>query len=173
VARTWSNLSCIALVAPTGAAGAIVAAHVYLGWLHHAGVNHVSGTWMALAADFRDGLYYRPLLDSTEYGGTRYFPLHFVLHGGLMKLGAPPEAAGYALAVLCTGALLLGGLRSSSRSGRSTSDRGWCFHTDSRGGFDSARAGLPRGDVLPAALGVWGLAVGHNLPYAQLRASHR
>jgi hypothetical protein len=42
------------------------------------------------------------------YGGTRYFPLHIVLHAGLIKLGATPLFAGRLLTLLATVALLLG-----------------------------------------------------------------
>src|SRR6187401_2643114 len=42
-------------------------------------VNHVSGTWIALAADLRDGTLYRPLFEDGSFGGTWYTPLQFVL----------------------------------------------------------------------------------------------
>jgi hypothetical protein len=45
-------------------------------------VNHVSGTWMALAQDVREGTLYRPLFEDGVFGGTWYTPLQFVLEGG-------------------------------------------------------------------------------------------
>jgi hypothetical protein len=45
-------------------------------------VNHVSGTWMALAQDVREGTLYRPLFENGVFGGTWYTPLQFVLEGG-------------------------------------------------------------------------------------------
>jgi hypothetical protein len=115
---------------------------------------------MTLAADFRDGLFYRPLLGATGYGGTRYFPLHFVLHGFLMKLGAPADTAGYALAVVSTAALLVGGyllLRALGVQPMIATAASILILA-----VASTQLALvsPRGDALPAALGVWGLAVG-------------
>jgi len=61
-----------------------------------------SGVWTALAADLRDGLFYRPVFDATAgaYGGTRYLPLFFVLEAGLMRLGLDAVAAGLVLMAL-------------------------------------------------------------------------
>ncbi len=58
-----------------------------------------SGVWTALAADLRDGIFYRPVFDATagEYGGTRYLPLFFSLEAGLMRSGLGPVAAGLLL----------------------------------------------------------------------------
>jgi hypothetical protein len=56
-----------------------------------------SGVWTALADDVAHGDLYRPVQSSLGYGGTRYMPLFFSLHGGLMALGMSPVAAGLAL----------------------------------------------------------------------------
>ena len=70
-------------------------------------LNHVSGAWMTLADDLSRGTFYRPLLaPELGFGGTRFFPLAFVLHAGLLRLGVPLLAAGYALSTVA-GALLL------------------------------------------------------------------
>jgi len=65
--------------------------------------------WTALARDFADGVLYRPVFGPAGYGGTRYMPLFFMAHGGLMRLGMDPVAAGIGLtalsAVLFDGAL--------------------------------------------------------------------
>src|SRR5205814_5809414 len=42
-------------------------------------LNLQSGVWLALARDTQHGVFYRPLWDGAEYGGTRYFPMLFVL----------------------------------------------------------------------------------------------
>src|SRR4051812_43474390 len=57
-------------------------------------VNHVSGVWTGLAVDFAGGELYRPLISDAGYGGTRFFPLHFVSHGVLIRAGLGPVAAG-------------------------------------------------------------------------------
>jgi hypothetical protein len=56
-----------------------------------------SGVWIALADDVAHGDFYRPLHGSLGTGGTRYMPLFFLLHGGMIKLGAAPLTAGVAL----------------------------------------------------------------------------
>jgi hypothetical protein len=47
--------------------------------------THASGAWMALAQYVRDGTLYPPLYDGERFGGTRFMPLQFVLHGGLAE----------------------------------------------------------------------------------------
>jgi hypothetical protein len=60
-------------------------------------LTHVEGVWLALAHDFTHGVFYRPLFSSLGYGGTRYFPLYFVLTGTLSKVFGSLETAGIAL----------------------------------------------------------------------------
>ena len=43
-------------------------------------LNFVSGTWLALGVDLRDGVLYRPLIGELGFGGTRYFPLWIIVH---------------------------------------------------------------------------------------------
>src|SRR2546422_4186374 len=59
-----------------------------------------SGVWTALAQDFSRGVFYRPTFDAFGFGGTRYMPLFFVLHGSLIRLSFDPIAAGLALTLL-------------------------------------------------------------------------
>src|SRR4051794_31465714 len=63
-------------------------------WNTCIGLDYVSGVWATLASDLRDGLFYRPLIGSNGYGATRYFPLHFTLHAGLMALTGDPVGSG-------------------------------------------------------------------------------
>lgn len=56
-----------------------------------------SGVWTALADDAAHGDFYRPLQGPLGTGGTRYMPLFFSLHAGLIKLGCSPLASGVAL----------------------------------------------------------------------------
>src|ERR1035438_7001751 len=66
------------------AAGALFAlvslALVYRGWREGVSLTPTSGTWIALAVDLKHGMFYRPMYGDLGYGGTRYLPLHFVLH---------------------------------------------------------------------------------------------
>ena len=56
-----------------------------------------SSVWVALAWTFAHGEFYRPVLGAGGYGGTRYMPLFFVLHGALIRAGADPIWSGVAL----------------------------------------------------------------------------
>lgn len=65
-----------------------------------------SGAWTALAYDFSEGIFYRPIWSENGFGGTRYMPIFFVLHGCLMRLFGDPVLAGVFLSLFS--ALLLG-----------------------------------------------------------------
>ena len=71
-------------------------------------LDRASGVWTSLAMDMADGLSYRPLVGEGGYGGTRYFPLHFLLHAALIKWGEDPVNSGYFLAIASAVALLFG-----------------------------------------------------------------
>ena len=94
------------------AAGALFAllslALVYRGWREGVSLTPTSGTWIALAVDLKHGMFYRPMYGDLGYGGTRYLPLHFVLHAALMMLGLGPVAAGHALEGIAELGLLIG-----------------------------------------------------------------
>jgi len=57
-------------------------------------LNLGSGVWLALARDTHDGVFYRPLWNGSEYGGTRYFPMLFLLSAGVMRTGVNAVTAG-------------------------------------------------------------------------------
>jgi len=130
-------------------------------WSH---LNHVSGVWTALAHDLNEGVFYRPLSDAGDlYGGTRYMPLHFVLHAALMRLGLAPAAAGYVLTALAA-VLLSCGVYSLLRAFRVER----VFAGAAAVLWLSTAAGqyavlTVRGDLLAAALVVWGLALAARL----------
>lgn len=83
----------------------IFAVHAWVSLAGGGGANLVSGVWLALARDSRDGLFYRGLLDDGVYGGTRYFPLFFLAIAALLRAGLGPLAAGYAASL--AGAVVL------------------------------------------------------------------
>src|SRR5262245_63729970 len=63
-------------------------------------LNLGSGVWLALARDTSDGVFYRPLWNGSEYGGTRYFPMLFVSTAALMRLGLEAVAAGVVVSMV-------------------------------------------------------------------------
>lgn len=63
-------------------------------------LGHVSGIMTALAYDFSQGIFYRPLFDGQYFGGTRYMPLFFVLHGSLINIFGHPVETGLGLMFL-------------------------------------------------------------------------
>jgi hypothetical protein len=70
-------------------------------------LNLGSGVWLALARDTYEGIFYRPLWNGTEYGGTRYFPILFVAIAMLMRVGIPVVAAGVSVSMLGLGAMAI------------------------------------------------------------------
>jgi hypothetical protein len=120
--------------------------------------NHVSGAWAALADDVAHGVLYRPLLSDYGYGGTRYFPLHFIVHGLLAWAGLSLRVAGHLVALLSGCAVVVGGAHAFKRYGASPA-LAWMLALlplASRTAF-MALAGI-RGDLLPVGLAVVGLA---------------
>jgi len=122
-------------------------------------LSYVSGAWAALADDVAHGVLYRPLMSDLGYGGTRYFPLHPVLHGLLVKLGLSLRVAGHLVSVLATCVLVGGAALGLRRRGASlaVACSGGLLAIASRTAFMGA-AGI-RGDILPIALGVLGLSL--------------
>ena len=68
-------------------------------------LNLGSGVWLALARDTSEGVFYRPLWNGAEYGGTRYFPMLFVPIAGLMRAGMAAVPAGVTVSMLGLGGL--------------------------------------------------------------------
>ncbi len=67
-----------------------------------------SGVWTSLAFDFSEGVFYRPLMSEEGYGGTRYMPLFFVIHGLLIKVLGNPIQTGVGLSLVCITLFILG-----------------------------------------------------------------
>ena len=138
---------------------ALVLYRLFLVLPHHTGVNHVAGAWATLADDLRHGSLYRPLMSELGYGGTRYMPLHFVLHAGLMRLTGEPLWSGYILtllSLLATCGAIWVWLR------RLGAER-WLATVAAALVLAAAPIQLAlitiRGDLLAAALSLWGLAL--------------
>lgn len=71
------------------------------------GVDHVAGTWLALAQRLGEGTLYPPLYDGESFGGTRYMPIPIVLHGGLGFLIDDYLVAGKLIAYTVMAALVV------------------------------------------------------------------
>jgi hypothetical protein len=144
-------------------AGALVAltlARLPAAWESGNALNHVSGAWMALADDLARGTFYRPLHDpGLGYGGTRFFPLAFALHAGVVRLGIPLLPGGQALSLVAGLVLVAAAALLLRRTGAS--------RTAAAAGAALALAGFAgqhalaavRGDLLAVALQAAGLAV--------------
>jgi hypothetical protein len=91
------RLYSVLIVLTSIAIGAILLVRIALNFRNQYFLTHVEGVWLALAYDFTHGVFYRPLFSSLGYGGTRYFPLYFVLTGILSKVFGSLETAGIAL----------------------------------------------------------------------------
>jgi hypothetical protein len=121
-------------------------------------LDQASGVWTAMAIDLAHGVFYRPLISGAGYGGTRYFPLHFVIHAGLIKLGLDPIVAGCAIAIASAVALAAGIYvllrRLDVPNNLAIPASVLPIVTE------AGQMGLTmiRGDLLPAALTIWGLA---------------
>jgi hypothetical protein len=76
------------------------------------GVDHVSGTWMALAAYANSGTLYPPLYDGQVFGGTRFMPVPILLQAAAARVSGEYLVSAKALsstlvAVLVTFVFLL------------------------------------------------------------------
>lgn len=98
----------IFLIATVAAVVLIAVMRAWVCWRTDRYIDHAAGAWVALAADLKDGVFYRPLFGPNGYGGTRYSPLYFVLYAGLLKLGVPLLLSGYLLSAAAISLLLVG-----------------------------------------------------------------
>ncbi|MCH7623204.1 MAG: hypothetical protein IIB46_03895 [Nitrospinae bacterium] len=67
-----------------------------------------SGVWAALANDFAQGIFYRPVFDDFGYGGTRYMPVFFVIYGFLISYLHDPVTSGFLLSLTSLAFLEIG-----------------------------------------------------------------
>ncbi len=98
----------IFLIATVAVIVLIAVMRAWVCWRTDRYIDHAAGAWVALAADLKDGVFYRPLFGPDGYGGTRYSPLYFVLYAGLLKLGVPLLLSGYLLSAAAISLLLVG-----------------------------------------------------------------
>ncbi|CAN5795934.1 hypothetical protein BH24ACI4_BH24ACI4_26520 [soil metagenome] len=106
------RLLTAARLAATALAATVILLRGWVALTSGADINLVSGVWLALALDTHEGVFYRPLAEGGYYGGTRYFPLLFLLiaggiRGGLDVLVAGQLASAMGGLLLVTGAFAL------------------------------------------------------------------
>jgi hypothetical protein len=128
--------------------------------LNNSSLDHVSGAWIAIAMDLRDGIFYRPLFDdSAGYGGTRFFPLFFSMIAMVSAVFGSPVVSGHIVSVLSGLLLLMGCYLFMRRTEvKPLFALAMCILLLSavsiRFGFQTVK-----GDILPLALNILGLAV--------------
>lgn len=128
-------------------------------WQNEAFLDDASGNWTALAKDLTEGVFYRPLQSPAGYGGSRYFPLHFVLHAGFMTLLGDPIKSGQVVSALSMVLLMSGVYTLLRKSGAPVGLAVSCatFVLAARPAQESLLA--IKGDGLAAALNIWGVAL--------------
>jgi hypothetical protein len=137
----------------------LTAVHCVLSWSNYSSLDGASGVWVALADDFSKGIFYRPIIGEHGYGGTRYFPLYFVIHGFLARWGVDLIVGGFALSAASV-LLLMAGLHRLLRNNgidRLRSITGSLLLLTSTSVLLSLTT--IRGDALPLAFNVFGLAI--------------
>jgi predicted membrane-bound mannosyltransferase len=122
-------------------------------------LDHVAGVWIAEAIDVTRRVFYRAPYGSYGYGGTRYFPLFFCVHGAAIKLFGAWRATGYALSAVSVVLLLIAVYYLSRRIGAAR----WlavaaCLAV--LAGTSAQEALLTiREDAMAAMLNLWGIAI--------------
>jgi hypothetical protein len=128
-------------------------------WSTDSHLDHVAGVWIAEAIDVTRGVFYRAPYGSYGYGGTRYFPLFFCVHGAAIKLCGAWRATGYALSAVSVVLLLIAVYYLSRRIGAAR----WlavaaCLAV--LAGTSTQEALLTiREDAMAAMLNLWGIAI--------------
>ena len=141
-------------------------------WISQSGLRHTAGVWTGLAMDVADGVFYRPLVGEHGFGGTRYLPLQFLIHGAAVHAGADPITSGHVLSVVFTVMLVAGTFRLLRNSGVTTAVAAPCACLVLCGYSVQIAAITIRGDVLAAALNVWGLAMVASACGQERRGGH-
>lgn len=118
-----------------------------------------SGVWAGLAADLADGTFYRPVHADDGFGGTRYMPLHFVLHGLLLSIIKQPAVAAHMVVFAAAVALISGLYRLLRQFDLSAQSAAACAVMALAALTIQYGLISTRGDMLAAALNVWGLSM--------------
>jgi hypothetical protein len=92
-----SRLYSTAIVAASVLIPLLLLGRVVLNLRRLSYMSYIEGAWLACANDFIHGTLYRPLFGPLGYGGTRFFPLYFVLTGTFSRVFGRLENAGLIL----------------------------------------------------------------------------
>ena len=120
--------------------------------------DSTSGVFLALGHDTNAGHFYRPLISDLGYGGTRYFPLFFVLIAGFLGAGAGILTAGWLTSAFSAIVLLTGMYRLLRRLDGPKWMAALFAAASIAPYFVQQTLVEVRADVLAAALNIWGLA---------------
>jgi hypothetical protein len=128
-------------------------------WSTDSHLEHVAGVWVAQAIDLTRGVFYRAPYGSFGYGGTRYFPLFFSLHGAAIRVFGDWRSTGYALSAISVVLLLVAVYYLSRRIGAGT----WlavaaCLAALAGTSVQEALLTI-REDAMAAMLNMWGVAI--------------
>jgi hypothetical protein len=119
----------------------------------------IQGLWLGLAGDLTNGTFYRPVVSELGYGGTRYFPLHFVALAAVWKLGAGPEWAAIIVQSAAFAILATGLYAAARRLGVASSIAALASTAGTVSYFIQQSLHELRCDILATGLNVWGLAM--------------
>ncbi|HET7440406.1 MAG TPA: hypothetical protein VFJ47_03825 [Terriglobales bacterium] len=137
----------------------LTVARIARSWANDSHIEHVSAVWVAMALDLSHGTFYRAPFGPQGYGGTRFFPLYFVLHALFIKLLHGWRVGGYFLSAMSIVLLLTGVFYLLRRLG---ADR-WiaCACTLAVLAGASAQDSLLtiREDGMASMLNIWGVAL--------------
>jgi len=128
-------------------------------WSTDSHLEHVAGVWVAEAIDLTRGVFYRAPYGSYGYGGPRYFPLFFCVHGAAIKLFGAWRATGYALSAVSVVLLLVAVYYLTRRIGGAR----WlavaaCLAVLAGTSVQDALLTI-REDAMAAMLNTWGVAI--------------
>ena len=128
-------------------------------WSTDSHLEHVAGVWVAEAIDLTRGVFYRAPYGSYGYGGPRYFPLFFCVHGAAIKLFGTWRATGYALSAVSV-VLLLGAVYYLTRriGGARWLAVAACLAVLAGTSAQDALLTI-REDAMAAMLNIWGVAI--------------
>jgi len=124
-----------------------------------ASLGQSSGIVIGQAIDLADGVFYRPIISDRGFGGTRYMPLPFLLIAPFIRLGFDPVNTAFAITLLTDIALLAGTYLLMRRLAVQPSLAAPAAVLVLAAACGQAAATTVRGDLLPATLNVWGLAM--------------
>jgi hypothetical protein len=158
-ARTAQAIGAVALAAA-------ILARVVVSWSDGTHLSYAEGVWAALAVDAAHGEWYRPISGPDGYGGTRYWPLVFGVHGLLLRIlpdvvmtGLLLGAAAFTWATFA----LFGLARAFGLAGRHAALAALIFASSTAAQYGMLAI---RGDLLPLALLLSGAAIGFASPIA-------